>query len=266
MSKTRDAKLDALGRRVDQLKGEYETAKARTSARKADKDRAYAELAWHKSEIAELRDVITDDHRMASDCHTERDHYHEQLHSSNTHNMRLRLDNLCQGRNRARMEFDSFRDAFSSALEEQRAIKGRLDKARFAFQSRLAIVRDQRTAEAAKWHDRRCDRCGTTFRYHQDWTHIAKLCPTCREKEKTGWRERPCKQCGATVRYRVEWSRPPELCRSCQGREKAKWSERTCKGCGCPIRYNIEWSHPPNYCKECKAEFAVSNARRATRA
>ena len=219
MARTSDGRLEALGREVDRLKAEYEAAKSRTSAAKNEKDRAYADVAWCKSEIADLKRCIDEEYRAASVCHQAHNSYDAKNHSLNAQNMKPRLNSLYDSKDRAWAAFESYRDAFSAALEEQRRIKTQLDSAREAFQTRLSELKEQNARENAKWHEKSCRVCGATIRYHDDWTRIPDLCPQCKERERAQWREKPCKACGTM------------------------------------IRYSTDWTHPPNYCKKCKAEF-----------
>lgn len=219
MARTPDSRLEALGREVDRLKAEYETAKNRTSALKTEKDRAHADVAWCKSEIAELKRCIEEERRAASVCYEAHNHYDAKNHSLNAQNMKPRLSSLYDSKDRAWATFESYRDAFNAALEEQRRIKVQLDSTRKAFQERLTELKNQNARENSRWHEKSCRICGATIRYHEDWTHIPDLCPQCRE------------------------------------RERAKWQEKPCKGCGATIRYSTDWTHVPNYCKKCKAEF-----------
>ena len=182
MARTPDSKLEALGKEVERLKAAYETAKSRTSAAKADKDRAWDDVAWCKSQIAELKRCIAEERRAASVCYEAHDYYDAKNHSLNAQNMQPRLSALYDSKDRAWAAFESFRNAFNVALEEQRRIKAQLDSAREAFSARLAELKEQNARESAKWREKPCKGCGSTIRYNTDWTHPPNYCKECKAK------------------------------------------------------------------------------------
>lgn len=209
----RDSRLDYLGAELDRLKADFGRAKERVSVCAGELDRASADFDYYRREIAQLKSVMASELQMASACYAADDHYSANNHSYNIQNMKPRLDLLYDGKQRVRGPVDAARARFQEAVNEKRRIGAWLSAAREAFNTRLAEARAESARRQAKWHEKRCRLCGSTIRYHEDWTHVPDMCKPCREREKTKWRVKPCRRCGRTIRYSVDWVHPPNFCK-----------------------------------------------------
>lgn len=208
---------------LERLRSEKEAAQREIDSIKAQLDRISPQRNAYRDQIQSINATITDlKQRINSErdaigiCKAARDRISADTHRYNLQSYKAALQEQYSIKNSYSSQMSMSRSEFDSALNSLRAAKERKQRVQEAFNARLSQLKADREAEAQKW------------------------------------RETSCKKCGQTIRYRIEWNRIPDLCPSCRQQEREKWRETVCRVCGRPIRYNVEWLHIPSVCKSCK--------------
>lgn len=208
---------------LERLRSEKEAAQREIDSIKAQLDRISPQRNAYRDQIQSINATITDlKQRINSErdaigiCKAARDRISADTHRYNQQSYKAALQEQYSIKNSYSSQMSMSRSEFDSALNSLRAAKERKQRVQEAFNARLSQLKADREAEAQKW------------------------------------RETSCKKCGQTIRYRIEWDRIPDLCPSCRQQEREKWRETACRVCGRPIRYNVEWLHIPSVCKSCK--------------
>lgn len=208
---------------LERLRSEKEAAQREIDSIKAQLDRISPQRNAYRDQIQSINATITDlKQRINSErdaigiCKAARDRISADTHRYNQQSYKAALQEQYSIKNSYSSQMSMSRSEFDSALNSLRAAKERKQRVQEAFNARLSQLKADREAEAQKW------------------------------------RETSCKKCGQTIRYRIEWDRIPDLCPSCRQQEREKWRETVCRVCGRPIRYNVEWLHIPSVCKSCK--------------
>lgn len=208
---------------LERLRSEKEAAQREIDSIKAQLDRISPQRNAYRDQIQSINATITDlKQRINSErdaigiCKVARDRISADTHRYNLQSYKAALQEQYSIKNSYSSQMSMSRSEFDSALNSLRAAKERKQRVQEAFNARLSQLKADREAEAQKW------------------------------------RETSCKKCGQTIRYRIEWNRIPDLCPSCRQQEREKWRETVCRVCGRPIRYNVEWLHIPSVCKSCK--------------
>ena len=60
------------------------------------------------------------------------------------------------------------------------------------------------------------------IRYNTEWKHIPNLCKDCFDKDKENWEDRKCAKCGRTFRINKGWEHIPTICGDCRKIVKAE--------------------------------------------
>lgn len=208
---------------LERLRSEKEAAQREIDSAKAQLDRISPQRNAYRGQIqsinatiADLKQRINSERAAIGICKAARDRISADTHRYNLQSYQAALQEQYSIKNSYFSQMNMSRSEFDSALNSLRAAKERKQRAQEAFNTRLSQLKADREAEAQKWRETRCKKCGQSIRYRIDWNRVPNLCPSCRQQERDKWRETPCRVCGRAIRYNVEWAHIPGVCKSCK--------------------------------------------------
>jgi len=208
---------------LERIQSEKEAAQREIDSAKAQLDRisphrnAYQDqIQSINAKIADLKQRIDSERDAIGICKAARDRISVATHRYNLQSYQAALQEQYSIKNSYSSQMNMSRSEFDSALNSLRAAKERKQRAQEAFNTRLSQLKADREAEAQKWRETSCKKCGQSIRYRIDWNRVPDLCPSCRQQERDKWRETPCRVCGRAIRYNVEWAHIPGVCKSCK--------------------------------------------------
>lgn len=208
---------------LERLRSEKEAAQRESDSIKAQLDRISPQRNAYRDQIQSINATITDlKQRINSErdaigiCKAARDRISADTHRYNLQSYKAALQEQYSIKNSYSSQMSMSRSEFDSALNSLRAAKERKQRVQEAFNARLSQLKAEREAEAQKWRETSCKKCGQTIRYRIEWNRIPDLCPSCRQQEREKWRETVCRVCGRSIRYNVEWLHIPSVCKSCK--------------------------------------------------
>lgn len=214
----KDYELERLRQEMDNAQREIDAAKSRLDYVSSRRDPIKSQIESINYIIADLKRSIDSEYESVRICKAARDRIGADNHRYNADSYKSSLSSQYEIKNGYRTQLDMLKSDFDSAISALREAKARKQQAREAFTRRLESLKAENEQEKAKWKETTCKKCGTTIRYHVEWTHIPELCKSCREAEKANWRETSCRVCGRTIRYNIEWTHIPSVCKECKGK------------------------------------------------
>ncbi len=239
------AEIESIDSQIDQIQYTIEPYRSRKAA-------VAEQIGSLKEKIADYKRQREQEFESARICRQNRQRDYADQHRYNAQSWSDSISRAYDELNSYRAQMDQIKSESDSLFERRRDLIERKKRLKEQLFARIEQLKQERASKAAEWKIAYCAKCGGEIRYHIQWSHIPKLCKSCKEQEAQMWAEKPCAKCGQTIRFRRDWDRPPSLCKSCKEQEAQMWAEKPCAKCGKMFRYRRDWDHPPNVCKSCK--------------
>ena len=199
-----DSELERLFSQIALLEAEYNSARLETDFCRNQMNAEWDALHDLQVQYRELKELADEEFQSASYCWETGDRASAKEHSDRGREINARKQYLGSGLDMVHSRYDPLKAAFEQAKTRQSEVLDRLKEARAAKNRRLEELKEANIREAAHWHEKRCQRCGTPIRYRDDWSHVPNFCKECKatfDAEKKAKerlrREKPCKGCGA---------------------------------------------------------------------
>ncbi len=214
----KDSELERLRYEMDAAQREIDNIKSRLDPLSYRRDSIKSQIDSSNYRIADLKHSVDNEYQAVRICQQAHNKLDADNHRYRANSFKEALQREYDIKKGYYDQLNNIKYDFDSAVSALRDAKARKQRARDAFNARLAIVKAENERRKAEWKETHCRVCGKAIRYHVDWKRVPDLCPECKEKEKAKWRETNCKKCGKPIRYNIEWTHIPTICSTCKGK------------------------------------------------
>ena len=177
-----DPELERLRAEMDAAQRQIDAAKQRLDYIGPRRDAIKREIESINYRIADLKRSIDIEYEAIRACRQAHNKIDADNHRWRAQDFKAALDREYSIKNGYFEQLSALKSEFEPALAELRSAKERKNRARDAFQARLATLKAANEEARAMWHEKPCAKCGRTIRYREDWAHIPNICKDCKSR------------------------------------------------------------------------------------